>query len=449
MALLDELMGGQPGSYPAQNTGLMQTLMSANPPMRTGPRPPTRGERVREALTNFTGDLMFTLGEALKGSASAPGRRGTQMGLAAALQGPTMLRAMEQEQALKQQEADRQAAMDQAIIGKTSAEEELTKTRAWIESERARREAAMPLDEPNIDALSDKGIEQAVKREQALQGVRPPEKPNFQRVEIMGPNGQAVFANYNPATGTVHDPEGNKIVDPKPFRTPPDGEAAHVADRLAEAEEKKGEALSRVERIAARSRAVEEYAKLKRDPAALDARILAIESAKMVREDALRNDYEQRVRPDFDRKAAYDYITSVRDTAVGGPDDIVLIYNFVKMQDPNAVKEGEIDLVRSTGSLPDTWKRYLQNITTGAALGPDTKKKLLESADKLYKGALLPRIQQANKEFTDIATRRNLNPDNVVRPIGGTTSGPAVGTVEDGYIFQGGDPADPKNWKAQ
>ncbi len=40
-------------------------------------------------------------------------------------------------------------------------------------------------------------------------------------------------------------------------------------------------------------------------------------------------------------------------------------------------------------------------------------------------------------------------PDDLKPKFGGAANAPAVGTVEGGYKFKGGNPADQKNWEKQ
>lgn len=71
-------------------------------------------------------------------------------------------------------------------------------------------------------------------------------------------------------------------------------------------------------------------------------------------------------------------------------------------------------------------------------------------------------VDPKSPEYTSLAAQRNraLGSLKSVRgqieqsrlglgePQGGASGGPAVGTVEDGHVFKGGDPADPANWEA-
>lgn len=61
------------------------------------------------------------------------------------------------------------------------------------------------------------------------------------------------------------------------------------------------------------------------------------------------------------------------------------------------------------------------------------------------------RVEAASRgEFPELDRIQNVTPANLQQlPAQAPAGAPAPGTVEDGYQFMGGDPADPKNWRKQ
>lgn len=130
----------------------------------------------------------------------------------------------------------------------------------------------------------------------------------------------------------------------------------------------------------------------------------------------LRDDYNKESQSMKDREDIYGLIDGMRSEPQNGPNDIVLLYNFVKLNDPNAAREGELELVQRGASIPDTWKRYVGQFLTGNVLGPDQRVNLLKAADNLYKTGIRPRLQSINTRYSEMATRAEVDPRDVVRP---------------------------------
>jgi len=128
----------------------------------------------------------------------------------------------------------------------------------------------------------------------------------------------------------------------------------------------------------------------------------------------LRDDYEQAIRNDKLRADGYkDLLTATQ----SGAGDLVILYQFIKMQDPNAVREGEIALTeRARGSIPEWIIGAWEKVSQGQAINPATRKRLIEQAHTQFKGSIQPRLTQATKLYTDRARKMGLEPLDIVRP---------------------------------
>src|SRR5213593_837201 len=107
--LTDPTIASSGGERPLdEQTDLLSTLgvpravappqFEASAPTSSVPPPGAYKPILKEALSSFTSDLMFTLSYAMSEGAKYPGGRGANSAMAAAISGPTLRRTMIQEQ---------------------------------------------------------------------------------------------------------------------------------------------------------------------------------------------------------------------------------------------------------------------------------------------------------------------------------------------------------------
>lgn len=170
-----------------------------------------------------------------------------------------------------------------------------------------------------------------------------------------------------------------------------------------------------------------------------NARIL--QSPRMMA-DALKNapERENTLRDEFnsltkDFRTVQDAHTKIRNVANTGAGDMSLLYSYVKLLDPGSVvRESEFATAAASGSFGERVQGAMQRVISGQRLPPDLRNDFLREADNLYKSQQegAKRIQQ---NYTDIATRMNLNPRNVITdytsPAG--TALPPTSALKEGH----------------
>ena len=155
-----------------------------------------------------------------------------------------------------------------------------------------------------------------------------------------------------------------------------------------------------------------------------------------------------------------------------GASDMSLVYSFMKMNDPGStVREGEFATAENSGGISDKLRNVYNKMLNGERLTPEQRQNFASEAEGLM-GAQLKAQEGVDKRYADISTKFGLDPGYVVEPSFGESrkslssakksisakqnpgeafaapmSLPKAGVEEDGYVFQGGDPGDPKNWK--
>lgn len=98
----------------------------------------------------------------------------------------------------------------------------------------------------------------------------------------------------------------------------------------------------------------------------------------------------------------------------GGPEDLSLIFNFMKMLDPGSVvRESEFANAQFSAGVPDVILAAREKIFTGGRLSDNSRAKFVAQAEKLFVAANKGQTQ-LEKQFIGIAERAKLNPQNVV-----------------------------------
>ncbi len=167
---------------------------------------------------------------------------------------------------------------------------------------------------------------------------------------------------------------------------------------------------------------------------------------------------EGKIRDDYNA-ASKDYVkvrdahqrvlASAKDPSAAG--DLALIFNYMKVLDPGStVREGEFATAQNSGGVSELVRARYNKAISGERLSDNIRTDFVDRSNRLYKAA---EDNQANieEQYRGVSTRSKVNPENVVLPqrVEGTAPPPKpkLGARQDGYIFKGGNPADPKSWE--
>lgn len=145
--------------------------------------------------------------------------------------------------------------------------------------------------------------------------------------------------------------------------------------------------------------------------------------------------------------------TKYRDAAEGievaakgttGASDMALVYNFIKLMDPNAVKEGEYALTESAAqTIPEKYINDFNRLVGNKAnrLSPDAKAEILEVARPMFESRV-DTYKAIGKQFGDIAERQGMRRDDVVIDLRSPkaqqeskTAGKPKAVVQNGHTY--------------
>ena len=132
--------------------------------------------------------------------------------------------------------------------------------------------------------------------------------------------------------------------------------------------------------------------------------------------------------------------------------DMAMLYGYMKLLDPGSVvRETEFATAAASGSLPEQIQGYATKLLNGQRLTPEQRADFLNRAKMIYQGAETE-YDEIRNQYIGIAERNKLPVDDAVPDFryskGITSSDLAVGAVEDGYRYIGGDPSLPTSWEA-
>ncbi len=97
-----------------------------------------------------------------------------------------------------------------------------------------------------------------------------------------------------------------------------------------------------------------------------------------------------------------------------GAGDMSLLYSYIKLLDPgSAVREGEFATAAQSGSLGERMQGYVNRVLSGERLPENLRKDFLTEAQNIYR-VQRQGFEGVRNQYTDIAKRNNLKPEDVI-----------------------------------
>tara|TARA_R100000951_G_scaffold19244_3_gene16012 strand:- start:757 stop:1986 length:1230 start_codon:yes stop_codon:yes gene_type:complete len=130
---------------------------------------------------------------------------------------------------------------------------------------------------------------------------------------------------------------------------------------------------------------------------------------------ALRGEFEDEFARPFED--AQDQFLAMRNAAqdATGASDVALVFSFFKTIDPRStVREGEFATAANTMGLGGRIVQSLERLDNGQILLPQLRQELIQAAENAIREREAT-VENARLRYTDLATRANMNPQDIVR----------------------------------
>ena len=124
----------------------------------------------------------------------------------------------------------------------------------------------------------------------------------------------------------------------------------------------------------------------------------------------LRTQLLQETDWDQQRLQSYANLLSLGDGPLDGSDQLAVLYNFIRLMDPNRVSEGEIAAAQSGSqtAIEQLKAKAMRLANTPSLFSPDGVQRLRATAIKMG-GGIHKRVSDTMRAYQDIATRSGLN----------------------------------------
>lgn len=129
--------------------------------------------------------------------------------------------------------------------------------------------------------------------------------------------------------------------------------------------------------------------------------------------------------------------------------DMSMIFSYMKMLDPGStVREGEYATAQNATGIPSRVINAYNNAMKGEKLNPDQRNDFFNQSKGIYRSQMDVQ-NQVDSQFSELAAKNGIDPKEVILNFTANepTAAPKIGTVEDGHVFLGGDPAKKESWK--
>lgn len=138
----------------------------------------------------------------------------------------------------------------------------------------------------------------------------------------------------------------------------------------------------------------------------------------MAQENDLRKEYGNQVKDFSTTTDSYNQIQKIASLQPGDPaqaaSDKSLLYAYLKVIDPNLkVRPGMTAAAGDVESASGTLLAKYNKVIKGETLTPDARASIIADATNLY-NARKQKYDQTTQQYTDIANRQGLNPQNVI-----------------------------------